>query len=96
MITNRWRLYTQDTRNTLEVNNALEQWIVSMFPNGATIFAAEGVWYGGREMSLCIEVVDFTGDLTEKEMQRIAADLRTFNDQESVLLTCDSVNAHLI
>ena len=92
----RWRLYTEDTRHTLEASNDLDKWIAIAFPAGATIFNAEGVWHGGNEMSICIEVLDMDGILDEHEMTLKARSLRDFNKQEAVMLTCDTVTASLI
>ena len=92
--TTRYRLYTEDTRNTLEAQTDLDRWISVTFPRGVTIYGAEGVWYGGHEYSMVIEVI--TDEHTDEEMLAIAKELRDFNKQEAVLLTRDSITAQFI
>ena len=87
----RYRLYTEDTRFTMERDNEFVKWVSTRFPRGSSMFTCDGVWYGGSEMGLCIEVI--TDEHTDEDMEAIAVDLRDFNDQEVVLLTREEINA---
>ena len=90
----RYRFYTEDTRRTLEASNDIERWVVERFPQGATIIASEGVWRGGREMSLIIEVI--TDHYNPTEMRKFAEELRDMNKQETVLLTRDTIRVEFV
>lgn len=49
---------------------------------GATIFLADGIWQGGRETALIIEIVSTRADF----VREFARDICRYNEQESVLI----------
>lgn len=90
----RYRFYTEDTRFGLDRANDIDKWVVERFPQGATLITAEGVWRGGNEMSLIIEII--TDNYTTEEMRKYAEELRDFNSQEAVLLTRDTIRVEYL
>lgn len=87
----RHRFYTEDKRHTSEFSNDVDKFLCEWFPMGCTITNAEGVWHGGTEMSMIIEVLD-----TEDDHTKFAEALKEFNKQETVLYTKEEVGFEFI
>ena len=82
----RHRFYTEDRRQTSEASNEMDKFLCEWFPMGCTVTNAEGVWHGGTEMSMIIEVLD-----EEEDHTKFAEALKVFNKQETILYTKEQV-----
>ena len=85
----RWRFYTEHVNTTF-----IREEVAKTFPDGANITYGHGVWEGGEESTLVIEVITETLSLFEAE--QFAERIRKKNNQEAVLISWDSVFTMLV
>ena len=85
-----YRIYTED-KNRL--------WIEATAGNyfsGFTIIKTMGYWKGKPEKSLIIEIIAQNAYEHKANINCLCQDIKQFNKQESVLLTCQEVEADFI
>ena len=76
-----YRIFTESRPDYDAVSQKLAE---EYFPDGFTVLSSQGVWHGGRENSLIIEVA---GDHGIKEKAReLAAVIKMRNAQQAVLM----------
>jgi len=77
-----YRLYTED-KNREEIEQA-----ANVLFHAYTLSTAIGVWRGTKENSLCLEVFAQANELQTAwyKMKVLAAQIKTLNEQECVLL----------
>lgn len=63
------------------------------FIRGFTLYHGTGYWEGNAEPSLTIEVLVESGHI---DPDRVALFLRDAGNQDAILWTAESVNAHLV
>ena len=74
-----YRIYTENKNREQVVE------LVAKRFDGFTVFEAEGYWKGQQERSLIIEIVPNI-KYPEYKIEGLALDIRTLNQQESVLI----------
>ena len=77
---NCYRIYTEDINRTAILKEANKR-----FPCGYTFLTGLGCWKGSQEPCLIIEVLQDPAALAT--IQRLAADIKRINNQDSVLIT---------
>ena len=75
-------LYTEDKPHLAR--------LVSRYFDGATIYPAEGVWQREREHAAVIQILGTFADL--QRIFDLAGDIRVVNDQQSVIVTWQTVS----
>lgn len=68
-----------------EVADFLEEIVEARFPEGFTVWTAEGRWKGGEERTLVIEIVHPYGAEYDRKVEEIAQEYRRRFRQSSVL-----------
>jgi uncharacterized membrane-anchored protein YitT (DUF2179 family) len=87
-----WRIYTEK-KNTRMVENLL-----NIYYKGYTLIKATGYWKGEKENSLIVEILlnESGTNLNRDNLQKIADEIKRFNDQQTVLITCQNINTEFI
>lgn len=83
-----YRIYTENKNRS-----QIEQLVNNHF-SGFTVYAAIGYWEEEKEKSLIIEVLGNEEDYNE--IKTVCANIRDYNLQQSVLLTCQEVETEFI
>lgn len=87
----RYRIYTEH-KNYDEIVK-----LVSNHLEGATLYPLnKGLWKGTVEDSLIIEYLGDGTEKTVKDVYRLAKDIKTYNNQETVLVTRELVDVEFI
>jgi hypothetical protein len=68
-----------------EVEAFLDEVVETRFPEGYTVWTARGMWKGGEERTLVIEIVHPYGSRFDNNMREIADEYRRRFRQQSVL-----------
>ena len=84
-----WRFYTEDIQTPL-----VHELVLDWFPAGSTITAGKGIWDGGTEDTLIIEVISST--MSKDIAENFAQELRDLNNQEAVLVSWTPVTHMLV
>ncbi len=87
MKTKLYHIYTEN-KNCKRVEH-----ILSSFLGGYTLLTSKGIYQGRMEESLIIEIVS---DKNLEYFRTIAQTIRFNNNQESVLVTCQDVDAEFV
>ena len=92
MITKTYRLYTED------VNRDATIALIGKRIKNFTIFPGTCYWHGGKETTLCIEIVDDmqNGGYLLRDIHQTVQLLKLANKQTDVLLTITDTEAHFI
>lgn len=89
MTTNRWRLYTED------INREYIESSTSAYFNSFSIYTQVGYWKGTKENSLVVEVI--TNESLDKIVMTALSDaIRSHNNQQAVMLTCEPIEMFMI
>ena len=70
--------------------------ITSTYFEGFTLIRSEGYWKGSWESSLILEIVTESKPEEQKKIDRLAAAIKAYNKQESVLVTQNPVIFKLV
>ena len=68
-----------------ELRTFLDEVVVPRFPDGFTVYRADGVFKGGHEQSFVIEIIHGPGSAFEREVEEIAEEYRRRFRQTAVL-----------
>lgn len=78
---------------------AREGWVVEeaerMFPHGCTIYDAVGIWAGGQERTVIVEVISDTLR-AEAQLSKLAGRYKDFAKQECVMLTKQEAECFMV
>lgn len=83
-----YHLYTERKRKAWLIR------LVSEHFHDFTVFNAIGVWQGGQEKSVCIEIITSVADV-EYKLNRISRAICGLNRQKYVLITEHDISAKL-
>lgn len=91
-MTQLYRIYTEK-KNTGMIENLL-----NIYFKGYTLINGTGYYEGEKENSLIIEILlEPSGtNLNRDNLLKIADEIKRFNNQKSVLITCTNINAEFI
>jgi hypothetical protein len=87
-----WRVYTEK-KNVGAIEN-----LFNIYFKGYTLIEGTGYWEGEKEKSLIVELL-LTESGTNKnseDLKKIADEIKIFNNQKSVLITCQNIYAEFI
>lgn len=87
-----YRIYTEK-KNIGAIENLL-----NIYFKGYTLINGTGYYEGEKENSLIVEVIlEPSGtNLNHDNLQKIADEIKKFNNQKSVLITCSNIVADFI
>lgn len=87
-----WRMYTEK-KNIGAIENLL-----NIYFKGYTLIEGIGYWEGEKEKSLIVELLLLESGTNQnsENLKKIADEIKIFNNQKTVLITCQNINADFI
>lgn len=91
---------TDTNGHNVDAESIIKERAAKYFPNGHTVYYADGRWIGEvgviNERTIVVEFLTDNRLIDERRVSQFAADFKRYCYQESVLVTCQELDAWFV